>query len=126
MSQGDDKSGQRSLLAETQQFISIPEAMRWTEVWLRAIALSWNEPGFAARFVADPAGVLRARADLAYRLPRGVVLRVQQDGKWSRSKGGWSLPPTRVVMKLPPRPSQHEAIAFTTYAETTAFYLPSE
>ncbi len=112
-------------MADTLQTIET-----WESVWLRAVALSWEDASFRAALLENPHKALAER--FRYTIPNTVEVKIQAPlGKDvgyhpGRSDTGWVLPPAVLTLQLPPPPDtkpQDWAIALANYANDDGYPL---
>ncbi|WP_437949889.1 BMA_0021/BMA_0022 family TOMM bacteriocin [Sorangium sp. So ce296] len=80
--------------------------------WLRAVALSWEDPAQLVRLKSDPREFLMACC--GYPLPRGIELTVREAGepgspcgegwRFCEQRKGWDPSASVLVLYVPPRP----------------------
>lgn len=97
----------------------------WESVWMKAVALSWEDPAFRALLIEDPHRALAER--FRYTVPRTVEIKVQApkgEGAGYRpgqSDDGWVLPPAILTLQLPPPPNtkpEDWALALARYEDS--------
>jgi ribosomally synthesized peptide (two-chain TOMM family) len=104
----------------------------WRSIWLKAVALSWEDEGFRAQLVANPREALWQR--FGYQVPGEVDIKISQpDGSqfgWRPGEGpsNWTMPAANLDLQLPPAPkakAEDWAIALADYADSTSYPFTS-
>ncbi|MEM7251273.1 MAG: BMA_0021/BMA_0022 family TOMM bacteriocin [Pseudomonadota bacterium] len=115
---------------------SYESLLEFSEVYLRAIALAWEEPSFARDLQRNAPKALRDWLD--YVVPWDAEIRVRpvnreyghftpacrdKNDQWLPGK--WTLPRNKIRYGLPERPDKHahEAIALAAYYDSGPVYL---
>ncbi|MDC0681387.1 BMA_0021/BMA_0022 family TOMM bacteriocin [Sorangium atrum] len=112
---------------------------RWRYVWLQTVARAWNDNEFREKLLENAREAIRLA--FGFNLPAYLDLMVlepphppaHEGGSagahapmgWHQkgNSGSWSLPPTKVVMWLPPAPPDAEqAVALADYAHSGRTY----
>ncbi len=102
----------------------------WRDVWMKAVALAWEDPTFKAYLLRDARGALREH--LGYELPRFLDFKVvdheqfpqEQAWGWEKQTGEWRLPDAQLTFPLPPPPAQErlQAVALADFAKAGRTY----
>ncbi|WP_437499093.1 BMA_0021/BMA_0022 family TOMM bacteriocin [Sorangium sp. So ce1099] len=96
--------------------------------WLRAVALSWEDPAQLERLKRDPREFLMACC--SYALPPGIELTVRDawdpgspsDGGWSfcEQRKGWDPSRSPITLYVPPPPAlEDQPVALAELASNT-------
>ena len=110
------------------------QMLDWRDVWLKAVAMAWEDPAFKEYLLRDARGALREH--LGYELPRFITFKVadhsafpqgqpgQEWGWTGPRKGEWQLPPAELTFPLPPPPAQEkqQAVALADFARAGRTY----
>ncbi|XXF77620.1 BMA_0021/BMA_0022 family TOMM bacteriocin [Myxococcaceae bacterium GXIMD 01537] len=109
------------------------QMLDWRDVWLKAVALAWEDASFKEHLLRDARGALRER--LGYELPRFLDFKVVDHGQfpeaqqgrewgWQGPTGEWRLPEAKLTFPLPPPPTQerHQAVALADFARAGRTY----
>lgn len=105
---------------------SYESLLEFQEVYLRAVALSWENDEFKQAFLEKPQDAL-ARY-FGYRCPWTVELRVKEADKstygWDQKQGKWYLPRIKMSFGIPKAPEMKERlVAFGAYNDAGPTYL---
>ncbi|AOJ69991.1 MULTISPECIES: BMA_0021/BMA_0022 family TOMM bacteriocin [Burkholderia] len=102
--------------------------LEFQEVYLRAIALSWENEAFRQMLLANPYDALERYLD--YRCPWILDLKIVEvaakDGYgWHRETQRWHLPVNTMSVGIPTRPANiaEEGIALAEYNDAGPAYL---
>ena len=111
----------------TNNAVPTQESMlEFQEVYLRAIALSWEDPKFKAALLKDPNDALARYFD--YQCPWIINLKVAEapaGSGWNPATQRWTLPQNAMTFGVPQRPSklEEETIALAAYNDAGPSYL---
>jgi ribosomally synthesized peptide (two-chain TOMM family) len=105
----------------------------WRDVWLKAVAMAWEDPDFKAYLLRDARGALREH--LGYELPRFIDFKVVDHDQfpqaaaeapwgWDARTHEWRLPEAQLTFPLPPPPAQLklQAVALADFARAGRTY----
>ncbi|TKC86001.1 hypothetical protein FAZ69_22095 [Trinickia terrae] len=111
----------------TNNTVPTQESMlEFQEVYLRAIALSWEDPVFKAVLLKDPNDALARYFD--YQCPWIIDLKISEAPAgygWDEAEQSWNLPHNAMTFGVPLRPAHvgEEAIALAAYNDAGPNYL---
>jgi ribosomally synthesized peptide (two-chain TOMM family) len=91
----------------------------WQAVWMRAVALAWQDAAFEADLLKDPRQALQQRFD--FQLPEGLRLKVvPASGPDAAAGVGLALQGPEVELPLPRKPADvaDHAVALSTLMDT--------
>lgn len=104
---------------------TLDSMLEFQEVYLRAIALAWNDPEFKQALLADPHHALGAYFD--YKCPWLIDLNITEapaGSGWNPAAQRWTLPENAMTFGVPSRPQQNdEAVALAAYNDAGPSYL---
>jgi ribosomally synthesized peptide (two-chain TOMM family) len=100
--------------------------LEFQEVYLRAVALAWNDVRFKSAFLAAPKTALQDY--FGYICPWNVALEVREPNVagegWDAHTKKWNLPRTRITFGLPTAPQiEEQLVAFAAYNDAGPTYL---
>ncbi|KVD88859.1 hypothetical protein WS62_16085 [Burkholderia sp. ABCPW 14] len=115
-------------MADNNAVPSQESMLEFQEVYLRAIALSWENDEFRKKLLADPYDALECYLD--YRCPWILNLKIVEvnpkDGYgWKPHTRRWHLPLNAMSIGIPTRPGElaDEGIALAAYNDAGPAYL---
>lgn len=116
-------------MAENNAVPTHQSLLDFPEVYLRAIALSWENEQFKRELLADPLDALERYFD--YRCPWILNLKVaemppdESHYGWDAKRQRWNLPVNtlRVGIPTPPKHLAEEGIALAAYNDAGPAYL---
>ncbi|MFL9874887.1 BMA_0021/BMA_0022 family TOMM bacteriocin [Paraburkholderia megapolitana] len=105
---------------------TLESMLEFQEVYLRAIALSWQDAEFRTALLANPTDALGRYFD--YQCPWLLDLRVTAAGPefgWNPATQRWRLPQNAMTFGVParPQPAVEEAVALSVYNDAGPSYL---
>ncbi|ABC37086.1 BMA_0021/BMA_0022 family TOMM bacteriocin [Burkholderia thailandensis] len=103
--------------------------LEFQEIYLRAIALAWENEEFKRKLLADPHDALERYLD--YRCPWILNLKIVEAPAnepaygWNAEKQRWYLPVNSLSVGIPAQPANlaEEAIALAAYNDAGPAYL---
>lgn len=113
-------------MAYNNELPSYATLLEFQEVYLRAVALAWNDLIFYEAFVnGDSLGALEKW--FGYKCPWNINLRVKDNGgKWKAKEKRWKkLDRNKIIIGLPQKPAENkdQAIALAAYNDSGPTYL---
>ncbi|MDR6406693.1 BMA_0021/BMA_0022 family TOMM bacteriocin [Paraburkholderia sp. 22099] len=105
---------------------TLESMLEFQQVYLRAIALSWEDKSFRNELLKNPADALARYLD--YRCPWLIDLEVVDPGGqygWDEHNQRWNLPPNTMTVGIPARPELpgEEAVALAAYSDAGPNYV---
>lgn len=113
-------------MAQNNSVPTLDSMLELQEVFLRAIALSWQDEVFKRALLSNPLDALGRYFD--YQCPWLIDLNIAEAGPdfgWNTAKQRWSLPRNAMTFGVParPAPAADETIALAAYNDAGPAYL---
>jgi ribosomally synthesized peptide (two-chain TOMM family) len=105
---------------------TLESMLEFQQVYLRAIALSWENKTFKDDLKKHPADALARYFD--YRCPWLLEIKIVEhdhESAWDENSQSWKLPLNTMTVGIPERPDPHsdEAVALAAYSDAGSNYV---